>query len=293
VSRRYENPTQPEQVEAGDGHPLQELAILLGGVVAIGAALVAVIAFSATWIAPKIPFRFEQQLAEGVFREWKSLSEKGDLAREQALRALADRLAGAMDLPREMSVTVHYDQAHVLNAFASLGGHIVVYRGLIERMPNEDALAAVIAHEIAHVRHRHPAASLGRGVALALVLSAVGISTGSGVANRVIGAAPNLALLKFSRDQEAEADADAMRAIVKVYGHVGGLQDLFHVFREARPDAPSGVQFLLTHPVTAERLQNVASSAAREGWPTTGERRPLDGTLKPQGRAGQRASQPL
>jgi len=280
VSGRYENPTQPEQVEAGDGHPLLEVAILLGGVVAIGAALIAAIAFGATWIAPKIPFRFEKQLADGFFQEQKPSSDKESLSREQALRAIAGRLTAEMDLPRNMSITVHYDPGAVLNAFASLGGHIVIYRGLIERMPNEDALAAVIAHEIAHVRHRHPAASLGRGVAFALVLSVIGMSTRSGVADRVVGAAPSLALLKFSRDQEEEADADAVLAIAKVYGHVGGIQDLFRVFQDARPDAPGGVQFLLTHPVTAQRLQNVATTAARQGWATTGDRKPLDGPLK-------------
>jgi predicted Zn-dependent protease len=280
VNRSYENPPQPEQVETGDGHPLLEVAILLGGVVAIGAVLVAVIAFSVTWIAPKVPFRFERQLADPFFEERKPPPDKDAFARERELRAIADRLVAAMDLPRDMSVTVHYDQGPVLNAFASLGGHIVIYRGLIERMPNEDALAAVIAHEIAHVQHRHPAASLGRGVAMALVLSAIGMSTGSGVAERVVGAAPNLALLKFSRDQEEEADAGAVRAIARVYGHVGGMQDLFRVFQDAHPDAPRGAQFLLTHPVTAERLQAVTSSAAREGWATDGERKPLEGPLR-------------
>ena len=280
MSQRYENPPQPEQVDARDGHPLAEVGVLVGGVVAIGVAIAAAVTFGATWIAPKIPFRYEQQLADGVFREQKTPLNQDDLGRERALRALAGRLAATMDLPADMSVTVHYDGGKVLNAFASLGGHIVVYRGLIECMPNEDALAAVIAHEIAHVRHRHPAASLGRGVALSLILSMAGMSTSSSVANRVVGAAPSLALLKFSRDQETEADADAMRAVVKVYGHVGGVQDLFEAFRNARPDAPGGVQFLLTHPVTAERLRRVASAAAREGWSTAGERAPLAEPLK-------------
>jgi predicted Zn-dependent protease len=288
VSRSYENPAQPEQVEADAGHPLTEVSILVGAVVAIGIVLVAALTFGATWVAPKVPFRLEQQFAQGFFQERDRAADKDAVARERwlvrerALRALADRLVREMDLPAGMSVTVHYDDGRTLNAFATLGGHIVVYRGLIERMPNEDALAAVIAHEIAHVRHRHPAASLGRGVALGLVLSVIGISTGSGAAERVIGAAPNLTLLKFSRDQETEADADALRAIGKVYGHVGGLQDLFQIFQDARPDAPRGAQFLLTHPITAERLQRVVSSAAREAWATTGARTPLADILKPR-----------
>ena len=132
------------------------------------------------------------------------------------------------------------------------------------------------------MRHRHPAASLGRGVALALLLSVIGISSGNSIADRVLGAVPNLTLLKFSRDQETEADADALRAIGKVYGHVGGVQDLFRVFRSARPDAPRGAQFQITHPITAERLQYVALAAEREAWATGGVRTPLADALKPQ-----------
>jgi len=277
VSPRYENPAQPEQVEARDGHPLAEVAILVGAVVAIGAALVAALAFGATWLAPKVPFRLEQQFAQGFFKE-----RAGDRVstHEQVLRELAERLVREMDLPAGVSVTVHYDEGQVLNAFATLGGHIVVYRGLIDKMPNEDALAAVIAHEIGHVKHRHPAASLGRGVAIGLVLSVIGISTGSTLADRIIGAAPNLTLLKFSRDQETEADAEAVRAISRVYGHAGGIEDLFRLFQESRPDAPRGAQFLLTHPVTAERLQRVASATAREGWASSGPRTPLADALK-------------
>jgi len=288
VIRNYENPAQPEQVEEGDGHPLVEVAVLVGAVVAIGIALVAALTFGATWVAPKVPFRLEQQFAQRFFPERDPAADKDAAARERwlvrqrSLRALADRLVREMDLPAGMSVTVHYNDGPVLNAFATLGGHIVVYRGLIERMPNEDALAAVIAHEIAHVRHRHPAASMGRGVALALLLSVIGISSGNSIADRVLGAVPNLTLLKFSRDQETEADADALRAIGKVYGHVGGVQDLFRVFRSARPDAPRGAQFQITHPITEERMQYVALDAEREAWATGGVRTPLADALKPQ-----------
>jgi predicted Zn-dependent protease len=280
VSRRYENPPQPEQVEADDGHPLAELAILVGGVVAIGVALVAIVAFGATWLAPKIPFRLEQQLAQRFFKERESRADEPAASRERALRGIADRVVREIDLPRGVSVIVHYDDSPVLNAFATLGGHIVVCRGLIERMPNEDALAAVIAHEVAHIRRRHPASSLGRGVALALVLSVIG-SSASGLADRLIGTAPNLTLLKFSREQETEADGDALRAVGRVYGHVGGVLDLFQMFRDARPDASRGVQFLLTHPITAERLQYAASAAEREGWSTRGARTPIPEVLKP------------
>ena len=63
---------------------------------------------------------------------------------------------------------MHYDASDTVNAFATLGGHVVIYRGLLEKLPNENVVAMVVAHEIAHIKHRDPVAALGRGVAITL-----------------------------------------------------------------------------------------------------------------------------
>ena len=79
---------------------------------------------------------------------------------------------------------MHYSPDKVTNAFATLGANVVFYRGLLEKFDNEDAVAMVMAHEIAHAKLRHPAASLGRGIAVGLTLSLISVGLGEGVAWR-------------------------------------------------------------------------------------------------------------
>ena len=58
---------------------------------------------------------------------------------------------------------MHYDPGGTFNAYATAGGQLVFYRGLLEAMPHENALATVVAHEIAHVAHRDPRRLARRG----------------------------------------------------------------------------------------------------------------------------------
>src|SRR5690606_11399619 len=91
----------------------------------------------------------------------------------QYLSNLSEALATHMDLPENMDITVHYMYQDIENAFATLGGHIYIYRGLMQLLPNENALATVVAHEMAHIKHRHPIIAMGRGVVIGLFLASI------------------------------------------------------------------------------------------------------------------------
>ena len=160
------------------------------------------LALLAERLAARVPFEMEQALA-AQFSD--RLPPPNDISRY--LQGLADRMTAADPLPPGMKITVHFVDEPTVNAFATLGGHVVVYRGLLEAMPNENALAMVLAHEIAHVRLRHPATSMGRGVAVSLGLSVVSAGLGDGLAPQALGSAGLLTELNFSREQELEADA--------------------------------------------------------------------------------------
>jgi predicted Zn-dependent protease len=83
-----------------------------------------------------------------------------------------------------------------------------------------------------------------------------------------------LTMLTFNRAQEEEADATALAALVKVYGHAGGSTDLFDVLRKAaqQPEPP---KFLSTHPLSGDRTQRLVALARAKGWPLDGVRTPL------------------
>jgi predicted Zn-dependent protease len=198
---------------------------------------------------------------------------------ENYLQRVADRLVvdGRMALEDGMTIRVHYIDEPEVNAFATLGGHVAAYRGLIERMPDENALAMVVAHEIAHVQHRHPIASLGRGVAFGAVLSLFSAGAGSSVADSVLGRSGLLTILTFNRTQEAEADETGVAALAKAYGHAGGATDTFDVLRQAAAEAGlrEPPEFLSTHPVTDDRLERLSVVIRRNGWPAEGTRTPV------------------
>jgi predicted Zn-dependent protease len=174
---RYRNPRIAEPtVRPREG---RDFLLLLAGVTGLVVILAGVAMFALEAMATWVPFSVERRLAESVVVP--GLADKRrdprDIAAEQALRSLVDRVAATMHLPGDMKLTVHYSAAATVNAMATLGGQMFVYRGLIEKLKSEDALAAVLAHEIGHVRARHVVRAMGRGVALVGVLGMVGIKS--------------------------------------------------------------------------------------------------------------------
>lgn len=273
---RLENRLPPEDLLERDEHPLRELAWLLGASLALLALLVLVTGLSARWLAPRLPFHYEVALAERVFDEDRSAAPAAARERQAALQGLADRVAAVMALPPGMRVVVADDASEQVNAYATVGGRIRVFHGLLRKLDSEEALAALLAHEIAHVKHRHVAANLGHGLAVALLLSVLTPDGGAQAANGLLGGAAQLALLGYTRDAERQADAEALAASLALYGHAGGLARLFTLLPQA--DAPAGTSWLRSHPDTADRLAALQAAAAQRAA-MTGPSTPLPAAL--------------
>ncbi len=228
------------------------------------AALFWLLGVAADYLAAKVPFAYEQGLGDGLVPAEVIDDETSDY-----LQTLTQRLAEQMDLPAAMTVQVHYSDAPTVNAFATLGGQLIVYRGLLERLPNENSLAMVLAHEIAHIKLRHPLRSLGRGMVLAVAIAALSGSGGNTLGSLVVGEAGTLSALSFSRNQEEVADVEALRAVVALYGHGAGSRELFRVLLDEEMSLPLGVppvDFLSTHPLSEERIDAMTELARRNHW---------------------------
>ena len=277
---QFSNPELPEEVNNSDATPLRSFFALAGGALLIAVAAAALLAFFGGELASFLPYRAEVSLIERYAERYPPREH----AAEAYLQGVADRLikAGGMALPEGMAIRVHYVNEPVVNAFATLGGHVTVYRGLLERVPDENVLAMVIAHEIAHAQHRHPIASLGRGIAFSAALSVISAGAGSSLAESVLGRSGMLTLLTFSRAQEEQADATGVAALARAYGHAGGAAETFKVLQDAaaergRSEPP---KFLSTHPVTGERIARLAGIIGRNGWKTEGTRNPIPAAVR-------------
>ena len=267
----YENPQIPEGLNVSPTHPLKDFALLVGGISAL--ILVAVLALSllAGQLARHVPFEQERALA-GSLGRWLPARPVQPVhrKRQQYLQQLAERLGTAMELPPEMTLTVHYSSSDTVNALATLGGHIVVFQGLIDTLPSENALAMVMAHEIAHIRHRHPIVAMGRGFAVIFALASLS-GIGDGAMQQWLTGVGMLPILSFSRSQEEQADADALQAILRTYGHVGDAAAFFeHIARQQTGGEPLAI--FSTHPGHEERIKRIrqfAQSQATQVAPTS------------------------
>lgn len=275
---KLENRLPDEGINASHENPLKEFAWLIAGSVGVLVLLAALIGWGAGWIAPRIPYRYEANLAAELNLAKPPGNEAGRAAQAE-LQALADRLIRHMTLPEGMTVRVGYREDRTVNAFATVGGQTVFFRGLIAKLDNENALAMVLAHEIAHLKYRHPAQALGRGLGVGIVLSVVSSELGRSAAGGVLSQAGVTTLLAFNREQEREADEEALRVIAAEYGHVGGALDLFDAFlklaSQSRSPALPAIEFMRTHPLTANRVEAVRAWAAKNGVAIDGPRTPL------------------
>jgi predicted Zn-dependent protease len=140
-----------------------------------------------------------------------------------------------------------------INAFATPGGHILISRGLINAAQSEDALAAVIAHEIAHIQLRHGLRAIQAGRDLTDWLSQF---TQSGAST--IAAAINSG---FSQSQEYDADITALAFLSATGYSTQGLIEMLNELRKIQPGITGG--FNTTHPSPTSRLVNAQIAAAR------------------------------
>ncbi len=198
-----------------------------------------------------IPFQFEQKYTNSSF---KTFTSEGPLI--DYLQSITKDVVLAEKLPDEMNVTVHYIDNDTVNAFATLGGNVFLFRGLLEKLPNENALAMLLAHEIAHIKHRHPIKSLGRGVIISLGMAIISGASNNSVGGSVLGETGFLTLMKFSRDMEVEADKSAIAAVAAIYGHLNGAGDLF-ITLQGESAGLVIPEFFSSHPMTDQRISNI------------------------------------
>jgi len=180
------------------------------------------------------------------------------------LNVLGQTLAKVSDMP-ELFAGYHFLvlDSDDINAFATPGGHVFITRGLIRCCRTEDALAAVLAHEIGHIQLRHGMKAIEKArmtEALSVLAQESAKSLGSrevaqltqafgGVISDITSTMINNG---YSRSYEYQADA-ASAAILKRLGYnPGALIDMLNVM--AKQMKPGGSDFAKTHPSPQNRL---------------------------------------
>jgi predicted Zn-dependent protease len=189
--------------------------------------------------------------------------EIADAVTVQYVRALGRRLAAHAPGPKYPYSFSIADYKEV-NAFALPGGPVWVNRGAIQASASEAQLAGVLAHEIAHIARRHAASQIGKRLVANGLLGLLGAMLGNYGGARAAQAGAQLMaegyMLRFSRDDELEADAVGVQIVRRAGWDPHGMIAFMETLRrlDAR-DAGSVAVFLSSHPAPDERVQRLSA----------------------------------
>jgi len=174
---------------------------------------------------------------------------------------LSDDIRYSKVFPWQVKI-IHNDE--VINAFAAPGGYMYFYTGLIKFLDNEAQLAGVMAHEIAHADRRHSTQMLTKQYGFSILLSIALGENPSQLEQILSQLALGGTMLKYSRDNEYEADKYAVTYLYDTDYHPRELAGFFEKMMDSSQKIP---EFLSTHPSDENRIKNI-----EEVWKSMGSK---------------------
>ncbi len=193
--------------------------------------------------------------------EFPVLPERGNEEAYQYIRNITQKLlnTGKVSYADEFAWEVKIiDDDETLNAFATPGGFIYVYTGLIKFLDSEDQLAGVMGHEIAHSALRHSTRQMTKVYGLSALTSIVTGRSDPGMLEQI---ALGLIQLTFSRNHETEADEYSVVYLCETSYNAAGAAGFFKKM-EGQPTPPA---FLSTHPNPGDRVRKIEARAREMG----------------------------
>ncbi len=232
--------------------------------------------------------------ATGVYKATQASRPINDSEEYYVGRAVAARVVGCAPVSQNAALTTYVNEVgetvarkssrpHTfrgyhfavletpdINAFACPGGIIFITKGLVQTCDNEDQLAAVLAHEVAHVANKDGVNSISKAR-----WSQVFTAMGTEAARQYGGAAGNLVTLfegsiddvfktiavnGYSREAEARADKDAVATLSRAGYDPRALSKVLEKMMAKEKGTSGGI--FKTHPPTSQRLASVKTAAA-------------------------------
>jgi Zn-dependent protease with chaperone function len=171
------------------------------------------------------------------------------------VRRIGERLIAATH-STNYPFEVHAVDTNEINAFALPGGFVYVFRGLVQLMPGDDALAFVLAHEISHVTQRHGIRQIEQSLAIGTILNFVlRPGTTSGLLQLAID-------MRHSRHDEAEADRLGLELMARAGFDPAQGPEAMMVIARIGKSAHKIPPFLRSHPLPESRVATLRHQAA-------------------------------
>ncbi|MEK6237329.1 MAG: M48 family metallopeptidase, partial [Planctomycetales bacterium] len=203
---------------------------------------------------PALPIEVDQQIGDSAIQ---SMTLEGPKVTDPivtgAIQTIVDRIEPHAN-DQGFTFNIQVVDAPIENAFALPGGQIVVYTGLIESSKTPEQLAGVLAHEMAHVTHRHGLKRMGEHLGFFVAFEIV-IGGSDGLVGLGAEIARSAALSAYSRGEEAEADAEAVRVLHAAGVDPDGVAQFFELMKHKHGD--HGMEWMSSHPSHGNRVQAI------------------------------------
>lgn len=231
----------------------------------------------------RIPVEWEQKLGESAYRDFllqQTVLKDGPAV--AAVNEITQRLTEKIPAnPYKFEISVV--KSDVVNAFALPGGYVVVFTGLIKKAESGEEVAGVLSHELNHVLQRHGLERIVKQLGLIAVVTII-FGDQQGLAGLMKQLGVELLTLKFSREQETEADVKGLQLLYRAKIDPAGMINFFDRLSEKDMDR---VEILSTHPMSearAARLKAEVTALPRQiPEPFGFEWRPVQDSLDVQG----------
>lgn len=242
---------------------MSRIALFFVAGATLGTAPLADAQFSKPSAATQV--KLGKEAAAQIRKEEKVLPASDD--RVKTLRRVANRILRAIDDgDKPWEYTFDVIDSKDVNAFALPGGPTFFYTGLLNQMHSEDELAAVLGHELTHVRKEHWAYQYRdqqKRNAL-FTLGALILRPSRDVLDVASIGMSVLMDLPFSRKHENEADTIGFDVMVKAGYNPQGMVDVFEMLRKSS-EGGKPPEFLSTHPDDKNRIRGIQERIKKTG----------------------------
>ena len=214
------------------------------------------------------------------FQNYKKVLAEGKLSDNEEdtgmIKTVGDRIQKAVELyMADNGLSDHLagfewdfnliDNDTIVNAWCMPGGKVAFYTGILPICENEDGVAVVMGHEIAHAIANHSRERMSQQMAVNGILSVGSAAAGSskGIIDDIflqsVGVGSEIGLLKFSRDNESEADRMGL-IFMAIAGYNPEVAPDFWLRMKALSAGSQPPEWLSTHPSHERRVADI------QGW---------------------------
>lgn len=218
-----------------------------------------------------IPFSVEKSVGDKIFNPKLSPQQLIVLEKMNSLLQTIQFPKGQFTPP----ITFHISSETVPNAYATVGGHVFINKGLIILIENPEDLLGIVGHELIHVQKRHVSKSILQSIGLYAVLSLF-FGDITGISAVLLDQGGPLLNLQYSRELEEEADTQGINLLlanqINPEGLARGLELIHQESQKLISQSPGSevleklqkIELLNSHPETEKRIARLKELTSQQ-----------------------------